>query len=330
MLAVKLLLLGLILLACSMDADQALADTYCNGRDQVLQADCLTGTGNVLHYDDFEDGHAACTFGDKKDPLNDGWSGGVYAPGCGNGCANGTPYTVLGETNCWGRPGGAAGSAFAAYTGQRPASREGQTPFQGDHNFNQDVTEFYGRFFIKFTPYHQFGGNEKLSVSLNPRQGSGAAMGIIYGNIHGDSGSNGCAPFYNYIPGHGNVLQNQGNDIQICPNNHWYFVEYHVKLGTGNGIWEEWINDCGTRGLVSDCGPAPILRARYTNINYKAGTIGNWWFEFYISGTGPRQGEGYFDEVLAMKTGPIGFKGLPGGGGADIAPPAAPTGLHIN
>jgi hypothetical protein len=327
------MLLTTVSLISMIDADAVRADTYCNGSDPTLQANCLTGSGTVLHYDDFEDGQVACTFGDKSDPLNDGWSGGVYAPGCaGNGCSNGTPYTVIGESNCWGRPGGAGGTGFAAYTGQRPGSREGQTPFQGDHNFNQDVTEFYGRFFIKFTPFHQFGGNEKLSVTINPRMGSSAGMGILFGNIHGDGGSGTpqCAPMYNYIPGYGNIQQNQGNNIQICPNNHWYFVEYHVKLGSGNGVWEEWINDCGTRGLVSDCGPSPILRARYTNLTYKSGIMGNWWFEFYHSGTGPRPGEGYFDEVLAMKTGPIGFSGLSGNVSSDLAPPDAPTGLQIN
>jgi hypothetical protein len=322
------MLLTTVSLISMIDADAVRADTYCNGSDPTLQANCLTGTGTVLHYDDFEDGQAVCTFADDKDPLNDGWGSSVFAPGCGSGCSPRTPYTAIGETRCWGRQLGAAGTLYALYTGQRPANLEGQTPLQPAHNFNQDVTEFYGRFFIKFTTFHQFGGNEKLSVSLNPRQGS-APLGIMFGNIHGDA-VNGCAPFWNYIPGHGIVGQNQGNNLNICANNHWYFVEYHVKLGSGNGIWEEWINDCGIGGTLAACGPVPILRARHTNINYNSGTIGNWWFEFYISGTGSRPGEGYLDEVLAMKTGPIGFLGLSGGGGGDLTPPATPTGLQIN
>lgn len=311
------------------------ADLYCNGSDPELMADCLTGTGDVLHYDDFEDGEADCHFGAKGLDSADGWGGSGYAPGCpSTGCTSGQPYTDIGEMSCFGRPGGAAGTKFTAYSGKRPADRQGQTPWMPDHNWNQDVSEAYARWFVKYTPFHQMGGNDKLMATLNPRQGSGAAQGIFYGNMagQGQDAYGGCSPYYFSVAGDGNKGQNQGNIMPLCPSDHWYFVEHHWKLDSNgaDGVWEMWINDCGPSGLLADCGPSPILRARYTNINYKDGAkMANLWFQNYLSGIDARPGESYLDEVLVMKTGPIGFRGLSapavGGGLA----PARPKGLRL-
>ena len=323
-----------VALGLASDSD---AHLYCNGTDASLQTDCLTGTGNVLYYDGFEDGTAVCTIMERNLEANDGWAGKQYIPHASchptNGCAQGTSFESLYPgVGCMARSPGAASSNYALWTGQRPSTgREGQTPLMPDHNFNQQVTEFYHRYFIKWASYTNLAlSNFKISTTINPLQGSQGAAGIFHGSMRANTSVGGCAGMVqNFTGGVGNLSQNLGNNAHPCADDHWWLIEEHYKQGPA-GVYELWMNDCGTSGAVSACGSTQQLRARHTGINIRnTQPFGNLWYEFYsssVSGTdsyGPI--EGYLDEVLVTKTGPNFTAGLSG----SPTPPAAPTNVRV-
>jgi hypothetical protein len=109
--------------------------------------------------------------------------------------------------------------------------------------------------------------------------------------------------------------QNQGNKLLVTPGTHWFYVEWHIKLNTfnqRNGIWELYIDDCGTTGV---CSGSPTRRAFYDNVGWKGGStfngsIGSMWMDIW--GNPADVGTLYFDNLVVATTGPIGFVGSSG------------------
>ena len=121
--------------------------------------------------------------------------------------------------------------------------------------------------------------------------------------------------------------QNQGKNIRF-ENNKWYYIEAHLKLNTpgfSNGVFEVWVDDCGTDGL--GCTGPGTLRTRYTNRQFRDDSsqkIEVTWFENW--GNAGSTGEEYYDQFYAAtrRIGPMAV-----GAGGDTPPPAPPTRLRI-
>jgi hypothetical protein len=103
--------------------------------------------------------------------------------------------------------------------------------------------------------------------------------------------------------------QNLGNGIPIQSGN-WYFYEVHYKLsspGGSNGVFELWVDNCGSTG--TSCPATPTLRLRRTDVrNGRASTselIRVLWFEAWANPNS--SGERYWDQIKVSKVGPIGF-----------------------
>jgi hypothetical protein len=189
----------------------------------------------------------------------------------------------------------------------------------GDHNFSgqQSVDEFYFRYYLKDLPGAQIGQEKMLSVNLCCAGGGG----IKFANHFTWAG--------------GRTIQvtvvaegaNRGlnvSDIGVLTTGTWWFIEYHLKLntpGVANGVWEVWINNCGTSG--TSCTGTPTLRARHTNVLWRIvgdnSQVGSLWLENWANPGGT--GTTYYDQIKVSKVGPIGFMG--------VTLPAAPTNLRV-
>jgi hypothetical protein len=176
------------------------------------------------------------------------------------------------------------------------------------------VNEAYWRLY--FQPQANYnGGHEKMFDFLG--QGSGPILEVCY-NYFGSETIK-CIPFI-HQPGW------LGSNISTAPTlvpGHWYFIEMHVKLntpGVSDGVFEMWMDDCGTNGL--GCKGTPTLRMRYNNVLYRNNTteaniqISGIWIENWANA--PTVGEMYYDQLIVSKTGPIGFMGS--------TPPTPPNG----
>jgi hypothetical protein len=89
----------------------------------------------------------------------------------------------------------------------------------------------------------------------------------------------------------------------------WAYVEMHIKMNTpgqSNGIWELWLNDCGTDGR---CTGTPTLRARHTTVEWQGPNdnkqIRSIWFENWANPGSV--GTELYDQIMVKTTGPIGF-----------------------
>jgi hypothetical protein len=182
--------------------------------------------------------------------------------------------------------------------------------------------------YIRFGSGYVFNSNQKFnSGQPAPHQG-----GVYYYGMGHNLAVMELCPVEscNYL-NEGYIGQNQGNNINMSGDNHWYFIEYHVKLNTlnqRNGTWQMWINDCGTTGV---CSGSPTLRASYTNILYNGsdnggGTIGGYFMDIW--GNPSDGGNLDFDQLIVSKSGPIGFMGVATPPPPPTAPPA-PTALQV-
>jgi hypothetical protein len=305
------------------------ADGYFNSSE----SGCNGSDPNVLMCDDFESGTWYTKDCDQANAAGGvlsqtkGWCGTIFA----------NPISPAGAADC---NGGANGSRCAATSGQLGGGQGGRN--MADHSFpnGQEVQDIYVRYYRKNSPGFSYSGQKVMTFNRCCNPGGGifwAGMGF---NIGQGSASTGAPDIgiTNNLASNQIYRQNQGNDIALTSGN-WYYFEVHIKLntpGSSNGVFELWVNNCGSAG--TSCSGAPTLRARHTNIdwgkNSSNGGIGTVWLENWANNADGRgsQGQEWYDDLKVSKVGPIGMKGSTGGGGSGPvagAPPSAPTGVTI-
>jgi hypothetical protein len=327
----------------TVEVHTAWADPYFNS----TEPGCDGSDSNVLMCDDFEDG---TWYEENADVANnnggidvrtDGWAGrirdGYPHATCGSGVG-------AGGTNCAARSilhGGDGGNSALADHNLAP----GQGPGVGS-----SYDEVYFRFYLKVLSGYNWNNNQKF-VTWNPCCANDG--GIVFGGGPTRNNLLMACPFWdcnlddNYRnPQNGCnswfLCQNQGNTFDLADHvNHWVFIEVHVKLNTAgvrNGIYQMWVDDCGTNGL--GCSGNPTLRMNYTNIGFRCTTsynsacatgqnakIGVIFFDIW--GNPADVGTMLLDQVKVAKVGPIGFMGSIAPSPPPEAPPAAPTALQV-
>ena len=285
------------------------AEPQCNGSDPT-----------VLMCDDYEDGAWFVTnadIGGENDPQNDGWRGTIFA----------TDPLNQNFARCGNK--GAVGTNCTATTAHRDTSitlaRGGKAWHRLGPQTATSFNEIYHREYLQLLPGYKF-GHEKWTFYEN---GSGIQHGLIQTPFSHDvfdwamqngTGGPGCKP---------RCPQNQGNDLHMIPG-HWYYMETHLKLGTGNqdGLVEFWQDDCGTDGL--GCTGPGTLRLRHTGLSFSKASQGccnahqeNWCPA--PGGAGVCIGEAYRDQTI-WATRRIGPMRSPGG---DTTAPLPPTGSRV-
>jgi hypothetical protein len=320
--------LGLCMLVLTpflITSELAHADLFFNSSEPG----CDGSDPNVVWCDAFERPQWGPTYG-PANAANYGWYLTPYPPtGCpGNACVAGTPITPAGGTGtvCGGM--GAAGTNCTGTSGLHPgAGIEGQAYFMGDHDIPA-TREFYFRYYIQDLPGFQIGQEKMLDVNPCCAGIGGIKYALLWHSI-GDS--NVRMPWLDTRTSQGNLIHNVSK-VLMTPGT-WWYLEVHIKLNdvgktgsSANGIYELWIDNCGTDGL--GCTGTPTLRARYTNVDYggsqDGSSIGSLWLENWANPGSV--GSTYYDQIKVAKVGPIGFAGVKQ---STATPPAAPTNLRI-
>lgn len=258
---------------------------------------------NVLMCDDFESGTwytKDCDQANSSGGLlqTKGWCGTIYA----------NPITPAGAAVCGNvgfRSNCAATSGLHTGVGGRNMA---------SHGFTQTgLSEASYRLY--FQPQADYTGGHEKMFDFERGVGSGQMVALCYNVFSSQTIS--CMP---YLHQDGGLLGNPGGSWMppnVGPNltlqrAHWYFIEMHLKLntpGSFDGLFEWWLDDCGTDGL--GCTGTPTLRARYTTVLFRNAaeasvTIGSLWIENWANAA--TVGTMYYDNVKAAKTGPIGFR----------------------
>lgn len=282
------------------------AEPQCNGSDPT-----------VLMCDDYEDGSWFVTNADSGgagDPQNDGWRGTIYA----------TDPLNQNFARCSGK--GAVGTNCTATTANRSTSGKGG---QAWHRLGPQTAtnrnEIYHREYIQFLPGYKFGHEkwtfyEDGSVQHGLTQTPFSSDMFDWAMQQGRAGSS-CDL---------RCPQNQGKDLHMIPG-HWYYMETHLKLGTGNqdGLVEFWQDDCGANGL--GCTGSGTLRLRHTGLSFSNASKGccdahqeNWCPS--PGGAGVCNGEVYRDQTVwaTRRIGPMGNTG------GDTIAPAMPAGVKLS
>ena len=327
---------------------QAFADLYFNSSEPG----CDGTDSTVVWCDDFEDGDwgqtdenglrggQQITSSAETYAPNDGWVLDGYYP-LPNGYGKGFPATTTPATNyvlCGGY--GVAGTSCAATSGPRMTSQGDSNDSQGmmgKHNFapnRASYKDLYVRYYLKPLTGFKW-GHEKM---FNPNP---CCMGIGINILDMMSPfSSGIPTVLNYAVGQQWLWQNMcaasdpncvpdpnnqgGRGYFLSPGN-WHAIQIHYKADTngGDGVLEQWIDNCGADGL--QCTGQPTLRTRYTNQNFGGKSIGTLWLENWSNAAS--HGESYYDQFKAATVGPIPFSGQSKTG--DTTPPAAPVNLRI-
>jgi hypothetical protein len=260
---------------------------------------------NYLMADDFEDGSwysKNCDDANNSGGLlqTDGWCGTIYA----------NPITPANAAVCGGV--GLAGTNCAATGGYHSGAIGGEN--MASHGFVGGVTDLTEAYFrVYFQPQSDYSGGHEKMFDFTRNTESGELVALCY-NYFG-SQTIGCIPYLHQDDGvqgqaNGWMRSNVASTVTIA-RTHWYYFEMHVKLntpGSYDGVFEWWMNDCGTTG--TSCSGAPTLRGRYTTVKYRdAGaessvTLGGIWIENWANEA--TTGTMYYDNVVASKA-PIGF-----------------------
>ena len=282
------------------------ADMYFNS----AEPGCDGSNSNVLFCDDFEDGDWYTMNCDQANNpttnpagngllVTDGWCGTIYA----------NPITPTGAAVCGSQ--GVAGTNCAATTGLINQAQGGKN--MADHAFvgGQGTQDVYVRYYYKADTGYQWGTEKALTFNDGTPGGGGIRWGNFAFSSCGAGGLVSPAPTTIGIPGVPSCLnQNQGNNILINPGR-WYAIQLRMRLsdpGQANGIFELWIDDCGSNGL--DCSGTPTLRQRNTTIQHTrtaSELIRVLWWENW--GNPASSGTAYYDNIKVATTGPIGFVG---------------------
>jgi hypothetical protein len=201
-----------------------------------------------------------------------------------------------------------------------------------DHNLGPTVgtgyNEVYLRYYYKASTNYIYGAQKMITI--NP-VGNGAGGILIGGVAHpfGGSGEMLACPVWDCngsrnnpqcraprCPSNSYYNQNVGPLSNVFDMNaivgHWIYIEFHIKMntpGVNDGIFELWMDDCGTSGLL--CTGTPTLRSQYTNAGWQDAShnrlVGNFWYENWANiGS---VGQEWYDQIIASRTGPIGFAG---------------------
>jgi len=288
---------------------------------------CDGSNPNYLMCDDFEDGSwysKNCDQANASGGLlqTKGWCGTIYsnpttppnAAVCGN--------AGVGGTNC------------AASGGLHNGGQGGVNMADHDLGPNRNsYNEIYLRYYIKPSVGYVYGAQKM--ITLNPCCAGNGGIGIGgVGSPFSDGSMLACPVYDCNITGE--VYYYRPNMTTALPlsgiTGHWAFVEIHVKMNTPgqkNGIFELWMDDCGTNGL--GCTGTPTLRSRYTTVQWQGPTdnkqIGTIWFENWAN---PGSiGTELYDQIIVSKIGPIGFMGSAGSPPVTSNPPAAPSSLAV-
>jgi hypothetical protein len=179
--------------------------------------------------------------------------------------------------------------------------------------------EIFLRYYIKPSIDYGFGAEKMMTINSTPAGWGGISVGGS-GSPFGNGAFDMCPVYDCNILGYGNPLsphtwgylsQNTGANLLLKDYlGHWVFVEMHIRMntpGVQDGIWQLWLNDCGTDGL--GCQGTPTLRSNYNNVRWQGPTenklISSVWFENWANP--PSVGETHYDQIIISKTGPIGF-----------------------
>ena len=262
---------------------------------------CDGSNPNYVMCDDFENGdwytkdcdQARGSAGGLGQTGVDGWCGNIYA----------NPITPAGAAICGGI--GVVGTNCVATSGILPGPSIGGRN-EALHGFINDTSydELYVRWYMK--PSSNFApGHEKMMFFQQNIDGGFQCCVLMFpfGSLEPD--------FQTQNATTARLGQNLGNALSVIPG-HWYYFEVHIKLNTAggsDGVFDFWMNDCGTNGL--GCTGAGTQRARWTNRNdlrdtNPASRIGAIWLENW-SNPGST-GEEYYDQMVVSTTriGPMG------------------------
>ncbi len=228
-----------------------------------------------------------------------GWCGTIFS----------NPITPTGAAVCVGA--GAKGTNCAASGGLHTGGQGGVN--MADHNLgpsNNGYNEIWLRYYIKPSAGYQYGAQKMITFNSTPAGSGGISIGGS-GSPFSDGAYDTC-PVYdcNTTGAVYYYRQNQGSKLTLSQiTGHWAYVEMHVKLNTpgqANGIWELWLNDCGTNGV---CTGTPTLRSHYTTVQWQSPTdnkqIKSIWFENWANPGSV--GTELYDQIMVKTSGPIGF-----------------------
>jgi hypothetical protein len=301
------------------------AEPGCNGSD-----------ANVLMCDDFERGGQLTASDNQSDPNNNGWLR------ASSSIVNSTGYLVCGGSGAAGSNCHIRGINHAPDSDAAPHDILAHT-----HGLAATgLTAIRVRMYVKFDAGYAFNRNHKFQSGQNSAHqggiqmyGLGADLSQMFLNPAWDNATNFCntavtQPANDGVSGkncNGTCCLTLGQNTNrlVMGTGKWYYLEYRIVLNTPgqrNGVWQMWINDCGTNGI---CTGTPTLRANYTNVGFRndSQTIGG----YYLDGWGNPADVGTVrvDQIKIVKDnyGLIGFVG--GTSTADTKAPSAPTGVTL-
>lgn len=323
------------LLACSLalssGGSAAAAPNFNSSEPQ-----CDGSNSSVLWCDDFERGGQLTVSDDSSDSRNNGWLR------ASSSIVNSSGYLV-----CDGA--GAAGSrCYIRGVNHAPDSDSAPHDILAHTHplAATGLTAFRARMYVKFDPGYAWNRNHKFMSGQNSAHQGGIHMYGIGGDLsqmfmcpvldcngttvnsavsqpptEGVSGKN-CNSVGCLLLGH-NISR------LVMGTGKWYFMEYRIVLNTPgqrNGVWQLWLNDCGTNGV---CTGTPTLRANYTNIGYRSSseTIGGFYLDVW--GNPADVGTIRVDQIKVTTDahGQIGFSG--GSAATETTGPSAPSGVAI-
>ncbi len=291
-----------------------------DGRYNSAEPGCDGSDPTILVCDDFEDANwyaIDCDHANSSGGLDQtqGWCGTIYA----------NPITPEGAAVCGAQ--GAGGTDCAATSGFLDGHRGGGN--MADHSLSPDGTTFrevYWRYYIKTSTDTVWSGEKMLTINHGPAGVGGIYFGGIGSGAGGSPGPGGaqlnlCAQYECNVLG--TVFyrrQNQDDDLGIASNDHWYYVEIHIRIntpGAEDGAYDLWIDDCGADGL--GCAGPGTLRAHHTDVQYVApgddNLIGSLWLENWGNSRdgGTKENDGtigthYYDQIViaTRRIGPMG------------------------
>jgi hypothetical protein len=183
----------------------------------------------------------------------------------------------------------------------------------GDHNLKSREEEIWFRYYIKPNSGYTFGAEKKVTFNDGNAGDGGIKWGNFSWNCAGGPDPTGTLTMGFTAPE--DVCSHMTPNYALSPG-HWYFIELHMKLntlvGTANGEFHCWADDCGTGNFPVNPGGSPTLRLARTNVNYNrlssSEKISVVWLEAWSNPSSL----GVLDYMWlkVAKAGPVGFSAL--------------------